>query len=329
MQSKLIILDKEIGEGLAKYVMSRNRLMSVVLCDSLEGFIQAYDDGRDSIGLIGKNYLEESKGKLEEKEKTLFVLDERVEALGSNKLHRYQAADLLLKKVYSRLMETGTLLAGTAVAMYDKRIVGFCAPMGMPIQTELAFVYALQCARERNTLFLSFANYCGYFDLSADAGSQQHDIGDLFYEMKKGAGAGLAIESMVHTVGRLDYILPVSRQMDIEDILADDLAGLFGRLPAESEYEVIVLDLPARPSFLRAAYHLTSQLYVLRDDSEVAEKSTAKMMEDLKEEVSEQSGEINELVVKGNYEKHLLSQTEAEQLMSGGLSEFVRREMEK
>ncbi len=327
MQSKLIILDKEIGAGLAKYVMSRNRLMSVVLCDSLDGFIRAYDDGKDSIGLIGRDYLDASKGKLEEREKTLFILEEREKLQGGNSLHRYQAADQLLKKMYARLMETGTFLSGTSVAMYDKRIVGICAPLGTPIQTELAFVYALKCSLERNTLFLSFNYYSGFFDSLADS-DHQHDIGDLFYEMKKGAGAGLAIESMVHTAGRLDYVLPVSRQMDLEDLQADDLAGLFGRLPAESEYEVIVLDLPARPSFLRAAYHLTSQLYVLREEGKVSEKSVEYLKADLKEGPSKNQGEIKELILKGSYERHILNITEADQLLNGQLFEFIKREMD-
>lgn len=329
MQSKLIILDKEIGAGLAKYVMSRNRLMSVVLCDSLDGFIQAYDDGRETIGIIGRDYLDASKGRLEEKDKTLFVLENRPLVQGTNSLHRYQAADQLLKKMYARLMESGTFLSGTPVAMYDKKIVGICSPSGVSVQSELAFLYALLCAKEKNTLFLSLSYYNGFFDSLADADNQEYDIGDLFYEMKKGAGAGLAIESMVHSVGRLDYILPVSRQMDLEDIKSDDLAGLLGRLPAESDYEVIVLDLPARPIFLRAAYRLTSCLYVLRDDSEMAEKALSRLVGDLDKEKAEHIGELKEIVVSNKFEAHCLNGTDTEALTEGVLWEYVKKEMDR
>lgn len=319
LQSKLVILDKEIGPCLARYVMNRNRLMSVVLCESLEKFIDVFGDGSSAVGLIGQDYLAESRGRLDGLD-SLFVLCERITRNNARELFKYQPADVLLRKLYTCLIETGRYMPGGSAAIYEKKIVGFCSSMGVAAQTEIAFMYALFMGKQKHrTLFLTFNYYSGFFD------EEGLDLGDLFYEMKKGAGANLAIEAVAKSCMDIDYVKPVSRQMDIENIDGEDLSLLVGRLLAESDYEIIVIDMAVRPALLRVAYKSCERLFCLREEGEVFEKSQALLSKDL-EDFMVRDDVLVEVVLPDRMTPQVLREDD-ESLLDSNIARFVKSEL--
>ena len=164
-----------------------------------------------------------------------------------------------MKAVYRTALEQQLYLPGALFTLYEKEIVAVCSPHGYDLQTGFAVVYGLIRAEQVRTLYLDFTYYNGFFDIASE------DVGDLFYELhKQSVSMGAILMATVQRFGSMDYLPPVRTQMDLDDLTGEDFTGLLQRVLQESEYELVVLNMPVRPRFLRAVYDCCSRVYSLR-----------------------------------------------------------------
>ena len=267
------------------------------------------------MALVGASFWEETQAARAEASGTLLMrLDEA-------HLSPYQPADHLMKEVYRMALEQQFYLPGAFSVMYEKEIVAVCSPHGYELQTGFAVVYSLIRAEHVRTLYLDFTYYSGFFDPTSE------DVGDLFYEMHKQTAPMEAIlTAMVQKFGPLDYLPPVRMQMDIDDLTGEDFTGLLQRVLQESEYELVVLNMPVRPRFLRAVYDCCSHMYSLRREGILYERAQARLLEDLRLE-SGQTGLSNLQVVpmpaiSGGFS---MDESMYEELLFGEMAAFIRQ----
>ena len=267
------------------------------------------------MALVGASFWEETQAARAEASGTLLMrLDEA-------HLSPYQPADHLMKEVYRMALEQQFYLPGAFSVLYEKEIVAVCSPHGYELQTGFAVVYSLIRAEHVRTLYLDFTYYSGFFDPTSE------DVGDLFYEMHKQTAPMEAIlTAMVQKFGPLDYLPPVRMQMDIDDLTGEDFTGLLQRVLQESEYELVVLNMPVRPRFLRAVYDCCSHMYSLRREGILYERAQARLLEDLRLE-SGQTGLSNLQVVpmpaiSGGFS---MDESMYEELLFGEMAAFIRQ----
>ena len=267
------------------------------------------------MALVGASFWDETQAARAEASGTLLMqLDEA-------HLSPYQPADHLMKEVYRMALEQQFFLPGAFSVMYEKEIVAVCSPHGYDLQTGFAVVYSLIRAEHVRTLYLDFTYYSGFFDPTSE------DVGDLFYEMhKQSAPMEAILTAMVQKFGPLDYLPPVRMQMDIDDLTGEDFTGLLQRVLQESEYELVVLNMPVRPRFLRAVYDCCSHMYSLRREGILYERAQARLLEDLRLE-SGQTGLSNLQVVpmpaiSGGFS---MGESMYEELLFGEMAAFIRQ----
>lgn len=320
MQTKIIILDPEIGAGLASYILNKNKMLSVVLCEHKERFMRAFSSEEDSIGVISEKMIndEMKAGPLKAKKEMLFELCTAGEEK-DGRLFKYQPAEELLKKIYSKLIEHEIYIPGATGTLLGKEIISFISPHGYDGLADVSFLYALLQAGVKKTLFLNFGFYDGVF---LDEGK---DMGDFLYELNKSqVGAGFIAESMALTMGPLKYILPASEQMDIDELFGDDLARLTGRILRESDVEVLVLCLPQKPALLREAYRFSSRIISLRREGVVFEMAQSRLREELRDAGGENMSVMREVVIPKGFVPFVIKGDMYEQLLTSEPANFVR-----
>ena len=236
-------------------------------------------------------------------------------------LSPYQPADHLMRQIYRLALDRQMNLPGALITLHAKEIVAVCSPHGYDLQTGFAVVYSLIRAEHTRTLYLDFSYYSGFFDMLTG------DVGDLFYEMhKQSASMGAILAAMVRKFGPLDYIPPVRMQMDIDDLTGEDFTVLLQRILQECEYELVVLNMPVRPQFLRAVSGCCSHMYSLQREGTLYERSQARLLEDLRLE-SDQTGRSNLKIVpmpaiSGSFS---LDESMYQELLFGEMAAFIRQ----
>ncbi len=310
MQTRISILDREIGEGLCEYLLQHPFGLQPVLCRSWTELLAA----QAPISLIGRDFWSEMEVQTAQA-KGMLLLE-----LGEPELSPYQPADCLIREIYRRALQQHLELGGSGRLLYDKtRVVGVCSPHGYDLQTGFAFIYGLLHAQETRTLYLDLTYYNGFFDASAE------DVGDLFYELHKHSRPiGAILSSMTQRFGQMDYIPPVRTQMDLEDLEEKELTELLHLIMQEGAYGLIVLNLPVRPSLLRAVYDCSSCMYSLQREGALFDRAQTRLMDEFQEEAD--APKILRIVrmppVSGSFS---LDETMYEQLLFGEMAAFVKR----
>lgn len=311
IQTKLSILDEEIGPGLCTYLLQHPFGLTPILCKSWEEI----SGTKAQLALVGADFWEESQAeRVKESGMLLIRLDEA-------HVSPYQPADHLMKEVYRTALEQQLYLPGAMPVLYEKEIAAVCSPHGYDLQTGFAIVYSLIRAEHVRTLYLDFTYYSGFFDIETE------DAGDLFYELhkqKKPMGAILA--AMVQKFGPLDYLPPVRVQMDLDDLTGEDFTELLQRILQESEYELVVLNMPVRPRFLRAVYGCSSHMYSLQREGILYERAQARLLEDLRLESGQTQLSNLQIVpmpaISGSFS---MDESMYEELLFGEMAAFIRR----
>ena len=223
-----------------------------------------------ALALVGESFWEDKEAARAKEEGILLV------RLGEAHICPYQPADNLLKEVYTYAARHQLYLPGAFQTLYEREVVGVCSPHGHDLQTGFALVYSLIRAEKKRTLYLDFSYYSGFF------GQDSRDVGDLIYEMhRETVPMQTVLAALTQTLGQLDYIPAVRAQMDLDDLTGKDFTELLRRVLQESEYELVVLNLPVRPSFLRAVYNCCNCMYSLQREGTLYDKAQTRLLEDL------------------------------------------------
>ena len=311
IQTRLSILDEEIGPGLSVYLLQHSFGMTPVLCKNWEELRES----KAQLALVGGSFWEERQAEQTKKKGICLI---RLEELY---VSPYQPADHLMKEVYRVALDQQLYLPGALRTLYEKEVVAVCSPHGYDLQTGFAIVYSMIRAEHVRTLYLDFTYYSGFFDTDAE------DVGDLFYELhKQKQPMRVILAAMAQKFGALDYLLPVRTQMDLDDLTGEDFTALLQRIVQESEYDLVVLNMPVRPQFLRAVYSCCSHMYSLQREGILYERAQTRLLEDLRLESGQEELSNLQVVpmpaISGSFS---LDESMYEELMFGEMAAFIRQ----
>ncbi len=255
----ITIIDDFIGPGLVSYISEKCENIPVVLYTDFKNLPNGtlFSD----IFIISGEFLtEELYRKCDGK---IFSLGESGKIFtGVEILCRFLPADDLLSTVYETLLKCNIHLRGFGSAFTEKELVGFYAPGGMNILSDISFAYAAVRGEERKTLYINFSLYEYRFkDLGADAG-------DLFYYLRS---SDMSLGQITGAISRERagvYVIAGFRQdEDLSDITAEDYELLFSRILSETDYDCIVVQAPENAGCIRTLLQMCTRFNGVSDDS--------------------------------------------------------------
>ena len=271
----ITIIDDLIGPGLVSYISEKCENIPVVLYTDFKNL----PDGTlfsDIFIISGELMTEELYRKCDGK---IFSLGESGKDFsGVEILCRFLPADDLLSHVYDTLLKCNIHLRGFGNAFSEKELVGFYAPGGMNILSDLSFAYAAVRGEECKTLYLNFSLYEYRFkDMDSDAG-------DLFYYMRS---TELTLGQITGAISKeragIAVIAGFRQAGDLSDITADDFELLFSRLLSETDYDCIVVRAPENAGCINALFQACTLFYGVSDESPVGGRYLKEFREELPE----------------------------------------------
>lgn len=175
----------------------------------------------------------------------IIILSESGENLNQalHHINKYQSCETILHEILEYYTDKSeNIPAAMRTAARKMHIIGIYTPIGRCLQTTFSLTLGQMLAKRYKTLYLNFETYSGFARLLSR--SFHVDLSDLVYYFSC-AREKLAyrMESMVESVGGLDFIPPAEIQHNLAGIRGNQWIDLFREIEKTSEYEFLILDL--------------------------------------------------------------------------------------
>lgn len=233
--------DPVYAEKLADYVNQREKLpFTAMAFSSLEKLEQYMKEHPVEILLVGEKAVQKAA---ELKANNVMVLCEgELKEAGAERasIYKYQSGDCIMREVMANY---GCFQAEPALALVGRKALvhGVYSPVNRCMKSSLALTIGQVLSKNMSVLYMNLEAYSGFSRLVC--GEYETDLSDVLYLYRQGTFHWMKLKSMVYTWGSLDYIPPVRYGEDLNEVPAEDLALLIGKIARESGYDRLVVDL--------------------------------------------------------------------------------------
>ena len=158
-------------------------------------------------------------------------------------VYKYQSSAEIVREVMACYGEEKTVFPMQNPALKRKtELFGVYSPLGRCLKTSFAWTLGQILSEERSVLLISLEEYSGLEELMQKKFScTLSDL--LYYVRQKNPGVILKLNSMVQSVGQLDFVPPVQSPEDIRGTSWKDWEYLLQELILHGTYEVVVIDM--------------------------------------------------------------------------------------
>lgn len=175
----------------------------------------------------------------------IIILSESGENLNKalHHINKYQSCENIFHQIMEYYTDKSEMVPMTVrTGLKKMQIIGIYTPIGRCLQTTFSLTLGQMLSRRYKTLYLNFEIYSGFSRMLCR--NFESDISDLMYYFAC-AREKLAyrLESMVETVGGLDFIPPAEIYQNLAGIRGDQWLDLFQEIEKTSDYEYLILDL--------------------------------------------------------------------------------------
>lgn len=158
-------------------------------------------------------------------------------------VYKYQASSDVVREVMACYgAEKAIFPVQLPVLKKTTEVLGVYSPLGGCLQTCFALTLAQILGKEKSVLYLNMEEYAGFEKMMQKKFS--HTLSDLLYFAKqKSSVITVKMNSMIQTMGDMDFIPPVQSPEDIRGTSWQDWEHLLQEIILHSSYEAIVLDI--------------------------------------------------------------------------------------
>lgn len=177
-------------------------------------------------------------------------------------VYKYQSSAQVVREVMACYGEEATVLPMQSPAFKrTTEVIGIYSPVGRCLKTSFALTLGQLLGRNRPVLYLNMEEYSGFEELFGK--SFPASLSDLLYYVRQGEQNLTArINSMVQTVGQLDFIPPVQSPLDIRGTPWKDWNCLIQEIELCSPYEVLLMDIGNGVDEVFQLLDLCSRIYM-------------------------------------------------------------------
>lgn len=239
-------------------------------------------------------------------------------------INKYQSCENVLKEVMTyyagQVSDPGKVMRAVNRKMH---IIGIYTPVTRCLQTTFSLTLGQMLARKYKTLYLNFEAYSG---MSRMLNREfKNNISDLAYYFSCAREKLFyQLESMVESVGGLDFIPPAEIYQSLADVRGTQWIDLFQEIEKISEYEFLILDLSDCLMDLWEVLQNCDTVYtIVRDDPLALAKveQYEKALESMKYE------DITTKTKKWNLPVFKKLPLKFEELTYGELAGYIKREV--
>lgn len=256
MKSVLGICDQDIGYSnlLGENLCKRNSFpFEISTFEKIENFTKAVKRRTLSVVLISETVLtqvEEEIGVDWLSDIKVIVLDEGIGDINQySHIWKYQSSEKIKKEIMTILSDANDV---TINAYRDsentKSIIGVMSLTTGAWGSIGSLLIGDILSKNNKVLIISLKEFSAlrfYINsLKAGAEEEDKDITDLVYYLRNGSDRFACLyESMVSTIGNIDYVKPAYSSLDLKSIGVSDWIQLINELKKVTDYKYIVIEL--------------------------------------------------------------------------------------
>lgn len=157
-------------------------------------------------------------------------------------IYRYQQAGNIMRAILAELGEEIGRRGRSLKDAAGTKLIGVYTPVRRSMQTSFSVLLGQVLAAEDRTLYINMEGYSGFRTLLGR--DLKPDITDLMFLTKKEEDSLMRmLESMIHTIGRLEYIPPASAFIDLAAVTKEQWLGLLREVREDGRFSYLVLDV--------------------------------------------------------------------------------------
>ena len=175
----------------------------------------------------------------------LIILTESRRAAGypdCMNIYKYQSSDLVVREIMEEYGKTAGGKQPASVVNRKVQVIGVYSPVPYPQKMLLSLAVAMELARRKRVLYLNLESFTGFGEFTGK--TYERNLSDLIYLFRQSpAGFPYKMSSMVHSLGRLDFLPPIATPSDYMEITGEEWIRFFETIGNTSSYEVLFLDI--------------------------------------------------------------------------------------
>lgn len=177
-------------------------------------------------------------------------------------VYKYQSSSDVIREVMACYGEERAVAPAVfPILKKTTEILGIYSPLKRCLKTSFALAMGQILAKERAVLYLNLEEYSGFEELFGK--SFDHNLSDLLYYVRQDNQNLIhKMNSMVQTVGNLDFIPPVRTPWDVHSTAWEDWEKLLEEIVRGSSYEVLVLDIGSEVDEIFQLLDKCKQIYM-------------------------------------------------------------------
>lgn len=237
-------------------------------------------------------------------------------------IYKYQSCDGIIRDVMACYCEEEAERC-SMTTVRSACVTGIYSPVGRCLKTSLALTIGQLMGQDSRALYITLEEYSGLSVLTGE--TFKEDLSDLMYYFEQKNGSLLRLNSMLHSIGSLDYIPPARYPEDLAHIGPEQTAALLKRIAQDGGYDNLILDVGSYGRRVFPILSLCNIVYMpVKEDS----VSLAKLEEFFRHLDGSGNGELREKIKKlklpfhngfGRRENYL------DQLVWGELGDYARQ----
>lgn len=158
-------------------------------------------------------------------------------------VYKYQASSDIVREVMACYgAEKAVIPAQSPILKKSTEILGVYSPLGGCGQTLFAMALSQILSKEKKVFYLNLEEYSGFEELMQK--KFVHTLSDLLYFVRQGANSlSVKMESMIQSMGKVDFIPPVRSPEDIHGTSWKDWESLMQEIILHSSYDTVIIDI--------------------------------------------------------------------------------------
>lgn len=260
--------DRFYAQKIYEYIHEREASSyEVILFTEIEAVERFMLRDRINILLVSSVSRALIKGKLNA-EHILILTREATAPMQPDEIYKYQSGDKILKAVMQfcseRDKQTVKRKCGRPI-----NVIGVYSPIKRAFQTTFSIALGQILAKKGKALYINFECFSGFDSLMNK--NYVTDLMDLVYFWRLGeSNFSYRLESMVESIGNLDFVPPVHSFRNFEEITGEQWTGFLNTLEEYTDYEYLVLDLSENVNGLLDILRMCRTVYTLTDRNRVS-----------------------------------------------------------
>ncbi len=229
------------------------------------------------IVLLGRGFLDLAENP-KVGELAIRMVEERPGETGEPTIFKYQSADTILREMYEYYLKMGK--KDPYISRKRKQVVGVYSPSHSKLQTPFALSLAQLFSNEKKCLYVNLGEWNSVEEWFRQR--DERDLGDLLYYLScYGGNAGGVLESVVHSVDKLDYIPPMGDPQLLCQTEGREYVRMLRFLTERTDYDVIFLDFGVMVPGFYEMLENCNRIFLVQEQGELSRQICRRFQENL------------------------------------------------